>query len=293
MSAHSVTDAERERWEHDGFVVRESVLTPSEIDEMTGACEELCARLAAHSTEAHKVDVSSFYVFETDEPLNVMIKWEPGSRDVIQGVEPLVHLHPVLEQYAWHEGFTVPSRELLDVDEVGLFTEKLNVKRAGVGGAYALHRDLPYWLGDAEDVERMVTVLLTLDEATAANGALEVLPGSHLVDDLPYKESALEFERNEIDPRADGHLGDGARRGSGRERDLLRPEVGPPLGRQLVRAAPAGRAVHVPTRRAARPARHQPGVVRRDAGSNLIGGGSVPERHTDLGAIVVGGAGRC
>jgi hypothetical protein len=200
MSAHSVTDAERERWEQDGFVIRESVLTPSEIDEVTGACEELCARLAAHSTEVQKVDVSSFYVFETDEPLNVMIKWEPGSRDVIQGVEPLVHLDPVLERYAWHEAFTVPSRELLGVDEVGLFTEKLNVKRAGVGGAYALHRDLPYWLGDAKDVERMVTVLLALDDATAANGALEVLPKSHLIDDLPYKQSALEFERNELDP---------------------------------------------------------------------------------------------
>jgi len=200
MSALSVTDAERQRWEQDGFVVRESVLAPSEIDEMTGACEELCSRLAAHSTETHKVDVSSFYVFETDEPLNVMIKWEPGSRDVIQGVEPLVHLHPVLERYAWHDAFTVPSRELLDVDEVGLFTEKLNVKRAGVGGAYALHHDLPYWLGDAEDVERMVTVLLTLDDAAAANGALEVLPGSHLFDDLPYKVSELEFERNELDP---------------------------------------------------------------------------------------------
>ena len=200
MNERSVTDAERAHWEQDGFLVRESVLTESEIGEITTACEELCARLAAHSTETHKVDVSSFYVFETDESLNVMIKGEPGSRDVIQGVEPLVHLHPELERYASHDAFTVPSRELLDVDEVGLFTEKLNVKRAGVGGAYALHRDLPYWLGDAEDVERMVTVLLALDDATAANGALEVLPASHLIDDLPYKESALEFERNEIDP---------------------------------------------------------------------------------------------
>jgi ectoine hydroxylase-related dioxygenase (phytanoyl-CoA dioxygenase family) len=196
----SLTSAERTGWEHRGYVVRESVLTTAEIDELRAACEQLCAQLAAASRESHKVDVSAYYVFETDESLNVMIKWEPGSRDVIQGVEPLVHLHPVLERYALHEALTAPSRELLDVDEVGLFTEKLNVKRAGVGGAYALHRDLPYWLGDADDVERMVTVLLTLDDASAENGALEVLPGSHLMDDLPYKESELEFERNELDP---------------------------------------------------------------------------------------------
>jgi Phytanoyl-CoA dioxygenase (PhyH) len=198
--SEGLTTAERTGWEDRGYVVRESVLTTAELDELRDACEELCARLSSVSSDAHKVDVSAFYVFETDESLNVMIKWEPGSRDVIQGVEPLVHLHPVLERYAWHEALTGPSRELLDVDEVGLFTEKLNVKRAGVGGAYALHRDLPYWLGDADDVERMVTVLLTLDDASAENGALEVLPGSHLLDDVPYKESGLEFERNELDP---------------------------------------------------------------------------------------------
>jgi hypothetical protein len=195
-----LTTEERTSWEQRGYVVRDAVLTAAEIEELRNACEELCVRLAAASTDAHKVDVSAYYVFETDESLNVMIKWEPGTRDVIQGVEPLIHLHPVLERYAWHEALTAPSQELLDVDEVGLFTEKLNLKRAGAGGAYALHRDLPYWLGDADDVERMVTVLLTLDDASAENGALEVLPGSHLMDDVPYKESELEFERNELDP---------------------------------------------------------------------------------------------
>jgi ectoine hydroxylase-related dioxygenase (phytanoyl-CoA dioxygenase family) len=43
-------------------------------------------------------------------------------------------------------------------------------------------------------------VLLALDEATAENGALRVLPGSHLVDDVPFRDSELEFERNELDP---------------------------------------------------------------------------------------------
>lgn len=46
----------------------------------------------------------------------------------------------------------------------------------------------------------MLTVLLALDDATVENGALQVLPGSHLIDDLPFKESELEFERNELDP---------------------------------------------------------------------------------------------
>jgi hypothetical protein len=201
MTKSWMVDAEeRRRYERDGFLVREGVLSPGEVEELTRGCEELCDQLAACSAEERKFDVSQFYVFETDEPRNVMIKWEPGSRGVIQGVEPLVHLHPVLADYANHPGLTQPSADLLDLDTVGLFTEKLNVKRAGVGGAYALHRDLPYWLGDADDAHRMITVLLALDDSTAANGALEVLPGSHLIEDPPYKESDLEFERNEVDP---------------------------------------------------------------------------------------------
>jgi phytanoyl-CoA dioxygenase PhyH len=196
----ALADAEWRQYEHDGFLVRQGVLTPGEVDELKGACEELCERLSAQSSEDRKIDVSQFYVFENDRPLNIMIKWEPGDRRVIQGVEPLVHLDPVLKKYGSHAGLVEPSRELLGLERVALFTEKLNVKRAGVGGAYALHRDLPYWLPDADDAHNMVTVLLALDDATAANGALEVLPGSHLIYDPPFKQSGMEFERNELDP---------------------------------------------------------------------------------------------
>jgi ectoine hydroxylase len=199
-STLNLTDAERESYARDGFVVREQVLNRAELDELRTACEELCDRLVAHSSDDRKFDVSQFYVFETDEPLNVMIKWEPSDRKVIQGVEPLAHLDPTLERFGLHAGLAEPARAILDVDAVALYTEKLNVKRAGVGGAYALHRDLPYWLPDADDAYRMVTALLALDDATAENGALEVMPGSHLIEDPPFKSSELEFERNELDP---------------------------------------------------------------------------------------------
>jgi hypothetical protein len=196
----ALTSAEREQYERDGFVVRDGVLDDAELDELRTACETLCVRLANHSNDARKVDVSQFYVFETDEQLNVMIKWEPDDRGVIQGVEPLAHLDPTLERYGLHPALAEPARALLDVDDIALYTEKLNVKRRGVGGAYALHRDLPYWLPDADDAHHMITALLALDDSRADNGALEVLPGSHLIADPPFKQSELEFERNELDP---------------------------------------------------------------------------------------------
>ncbi len=191
---------EWDAYQRDGFIIRHGLFSQEQLNEIEDACESLCDRLVAQSTESRKVDVSQFYVFETDAPLNVMIKWEPGDRGVIQGVEPLAHLEPTLERYGYHPHMTGPCCDLLGVDEVSLYTEKLNVKRAGVGGAYALHRDLPYWLPDADDAHNMITVLLALDDNTAENGALEVLPGSHLIEDPPFKESEMEFERNELDP---------------------------------------------------------------------------------------------
>jgi ectoine hydroxylase-related dioxygenase (phytanoyl-CoA dioxygenase family) len=200
QQAGVLTTDERLRYERDGYLVRTSVLDAREVAALTRACEELCAALAEESVEQRKIDVSAFYVFEMDLPRDVMIKWEPGSRGVIQGVEPVAHLHPVVAEFGAHPSLVEPSCELLGWDAVELYTEKLNVKRAGVGGGYALHRDLPYWVGSSDDPERMLTVVLTLDDASAENGALEVLPGSHLIDDPPFKESELEFERNELDP---------------------------------------------------------------------------------------------
>ena len=200
MITTSLSADERQRYERDGYLVRESVFDDREIEQLIRASEDVCERLVAISQEQRKTDVSSLYVFELDLDRDVLIKWEPGDRDVIQGVEPVAHLHPVIAGVGNDDRIVEPTRQLLGFDEVGLYTEKLNTKRAGVGGSYALHRDLPYWEGASDDPENMITVLLALDAATLENGALEVLPGSHLIDDLPFKESDLEFERHEIDP---------------------------------------------------------------------------------------------
>ena len=163
----------------------------------------------------------------------------------------MAHLHPVIAEFGNHVALTEPARELLGLDAVSLYTEKLNTKRSGVGGAFALHRDLPYWVGSSDDPERMLTALVALDDATVDNGALQVLPGSHLVDDLPFKESELEFERNEIDPdRMDTSAHD--RRGvTGRERRLLRCPSGAHVGVESVGPRPPSDAVHLPTPRPA------------------------------------------
>lgn len=197
----AVSSEERAQWESDGFIVRRGLLDHAELDELSNACEELCAQLAEYSDQQRKKTVSQYYVFEPDSLHNIILKWEPGDKKVLQGVEPVAHLHPTIMEYGHHPSMTEPCRELIGADDVMLFTEKLNVKRAGVGGGYALHHDFPYWNGTAQDVRGLVTVLLALDAADATNGALEVLPGSHLMQNPPYKTDGEEFERAEMDPK--------------------------------------------------------------------------------------------
>jgi phytanoyl-CoA hydroxylase len=165
------------------------------------ATEELCGAIE-NTQRGHKIKVSTDYVFEPDHTNGIIVKWEPGEEPVLQGLEPFAHMHPTFLRYAEHPAFTEPCAELLGLapDEVALFTEKLNVKRAHFGGKYALHQDYPYWIEPAEEPENLVTVWVALDDATIENGALEVLPGSHKHGRVQGKQGGTEFEANEIDP---------------------------------------------------------------------------------------------
>lgn len=189
---------EKAAYERDGFLLRRGKFTADEVAELIEASEELCRDLVQAEGRT-KMRVSADYVFEPDATKGVIIKWEPGAEDVVQGVEPCVHLHPIYEKYRSHAEFVDPARDILGLDDVDLFTEKLNLKRARAGGKYALHQDFPYW-SRADEADRMVTALVALDEATVENGALQVHPGSHTKGVVPGKKSELKFEELEIDP---------------------------------------------------------------------------------------------
>lgn len=127
-----------------------------------------------------------------------VIKWEKTSRDIVLGIEPAAHLHPDLEAFAHDPRLVEPMRDVLGCDRVGLYTEKLNFKRAHSGGPIALHQDYPYWVDVADDAKRIATAVLFLDAADRGNGCLEVAPGSHLkgVREMKSEEG---FGGNEMD----------------------------------------------------------------------------------------------
>ncbi len=189
---------ERRQYEEDGYVVREAVFWSSEVAEMVDACEALVADLV-RDRQGRRIHAGS-YVFDPDLTRQTMIKWE-GDTDVVHGIEPFAHLSPPLNDWAHDPRFLELAADVLGTEPM-LFTEKLNLKRPHHGGVNPMHQDHPYWVGTADDADRVMTIMLMLDDATLANGCLHVVPGSHKAGEWAKRTDTDVFGQNEIDANA-------------------------------------------------------------------------------------------
>jgi hypothetical protein len=171
-----MTEQEKEAYERDGFLVRRNVFGPEDLEELRTASEEVIAQIVAHRKGVRMP--AGTYTFEFERFQETIIKWE-GDTDVVHGIEPFNHLHPTFVKYGEDPRFVELAKDITGHEELNMFTEKLNYKRARQGGKVALHQDHPYWLDNAGDIEHMVTIMLLLDDSDETNGCLEAVPGSH------------------------------------------------------------------------------------------------------------------
>lgn len=172
-----LSNREKQKLDKDGFVVRERAFTVRECTQIALDCEELCAQLLAAKRNTKHVVGS--YMFERHEGYGINIKWEPDSPDLVMGVEPFAHFSPALREWGHDSRLMEPCRDLIGEDDIVLFTEKINYKRARKGGPIILHQDYPYWAAFTPIASRVVTAMLFLDDADRENGCLEVAPGTH------------------------------------------------------------------------------------------------------------------
>ena len=199
---YELTAEEQARYDRDGFLVRESVFSPDEVAAMIQASETLVAGLVEGRGD-RRFTVGS-YTFEADLLEGVMLKWECDT-DALHGIEPFAHLSPELERWGLDPRFTEPMRYVIGHDDPILFTEKLNLKRAHHGGPNPLHQDRPYW-DEAPDPEHTATAIVYLDDCTAENGCLEVVPGSHTSGRWPTRQDSDAFGNLEMDPDANADM---------------------------------------------------------------------------------------
>jgi len=189
--------AEREQLARDGYVVREAVFSKAECAAIAAECEAMVGGLEA-AKRGEKLRVGS-YMFEANLDAATVVKWEPFFADVVQGVEPFAHISKPLRDWGLDPRLVDPAKDICADDEVALFTEKLNVKRARHGGAIILHQDFPYWENMTPIAPRISTAMIFLDDADRQNGCLEVAPGSHTVGKHPQRATDA-FGSLEMDP---------------------------------------------------------------------------------------------
>jgi hypothetical protein len=89
---------------------------------------------------------------------------------------------PGFHDLLWHPAFTVPASQLLG-GAVRFWHDQLFYKPAHHGGVVAWHQDYSYWTRTTP--MKHLTCWIGLDDATAENGCLHYVPGSHRWELLP------------------------------------------------------------------------------------------------------------
>lgn len=90
------------------------------------------------------------------------------------------------------------AEEVLDLVEpligpdIGLWSSHFISKPPRTGKATPWHEDSGYWRGRFDRFDGIVTVWLAMEPVDAENGAMRVIPGTHLVDGYTYRPCSLE-----------------------------------------------------------------------------------------------------
>ena len=108
---------------------------------------------------------------------NIRCRWQDHAKTGecrFDCFDPVIDIGPVCRYFAYDQRILDVLSALYD-DEAHLFKDKLIFKPPGATG-YALHQDFISW---KEFPESFITVIVAIDETSAANGATEVFPGYH------------------------------------------------------------------------------------------------------------------
>lgn len=179
---HHLSDEEQARYRAQGFLVRSSVFCAAELAELTSAVE--CAAQAA----LQSVDQGKTYFLDTNrfvdiDFMTVQFEHEQGS-NTVRVIEPVHHLDPRLDALLDDPRLVSPMQSILGTEAVAMWTNKLNLKRAG-GSGFGWHQDSPYWIHGSSHVDLLPNVMVVLDDADRTNGCLQVIEGSHQRGCLP------------------------------------------------------------------------------------------------------------
>lgn len=192
---------ERRAYQEDGFFLRPDAFGAQEVADLRAAAERVVAcglRAAASPDDDYRIDGNRYLEAGGS---TLQLEHREGSTTV-RVMEPFHHLDPRFDALIDDPRITLPMRDLVGEERLSLFTDKLNLKRPREGSAFRWHQDSPYWVFDCPHVDRLVNVMVLLDDANPENGCLHVVRGSHRHGLLPGLEGEGKLGPLFTDPRA-------------------------------------------------------------------------------------------
>jgi ectoine hydroxylase len=176
-----LTDAERAHFHRDGYVVRERAFSLDEVERLGATVEEVIAEVikrARRPEAGNELTLGDGHRIQFSSHAAIQWEWAEGSQEV-RLIEPFTHLHPRFGQLWADRRLCEPMQDMLDTSAVSPYTCKLNLKRPREGSEFPWHQDYTYWYAfTPRTAHEIGTAILFLDDASAANGGLCLLPGS-------------------------------------------------------------------------------------------------------------------
>ncbi|MFT7245392.1 MAG: hypothetical protein ACI82A_002760 [Candidatus Azotimanducaceae bacterium] len=176
--SNCLSDVELSTYQHEGFLIRESVFTLAELESFRAASERACES-ARNQSSGGKTYILDNKRFVDIGHLTVQFEHQPQT-ELVRVIEPVNELEGRFSQLIDDSRLVGPMRSILAVDQLSLWTAKLNLKPAQVGSGFGWHQDSPYWVHDSDHVDQLPNVMVTFDDASLHNGCLQVIRRSHL-----------------------------------------------------------------------------------------------------------------
>ena len=163
---YRLTDEQVAHFREYGYVAGATVLDVAQVD-------RLRAELATLVDGKHPAQ-SLFYEFNSNESAD-------PSRVLFHALGAW-RITPGLHDILWHPAITVPASQLVE-GSVRFWHDQLFCKPSRHGGVVAWHQDYSYWTRTVPMAH--LTCWIALDDATADNGCMQYVPGSHRWELLP------------------------------------------------------------------------------------------------------------
>ncbi|MEZ5551322.1 MAG: phytanoyl-CoA dioxygenase family protein [Pseudomonadales bacterium] len=189
---HALTPLEADQYARQGFFLRTGVFSPTQCELLRQAADQAAcaARALARGGHSYRLDGNRFV-----DAGHVTIQFEHGAdSELVRVIEPVQELDARLDHLLDDARIAEPMRGIIGQEDIALWTAKLNIKSPREGSGFRWHQDSPYWIHDCSHVDLLPNVMVTFDDASADNGCLRLIPGSHRKGCLPGTEDGTQLQ---------------------------------------------------------------------------------------------------